>query len=192
MERLVNELTKLPTIGPKTAQRLAFFLFKQPLEELKALSSAIMEIKEKIKYCSICSNITEEDPCSICRDEKRNHRIICVVERPSDVVAMEKTGLFNGVYHVLQGAISPLDGITPNDLKIKELLERLSCDKVDEVIIATNPNVEGEATSLYLKKLIQPLGISISRIAQGLPMGTDLEYADEVTLGKALEGRKKI
>jgi recombination protein RecR len=192
MSKLISELAKLPTIGPKTAQRLAFYILKTPQEDVKRLAEVIVEVKEKIKNCSICYNITEDDPCSICRDIKRDKKIICVVEQASDIIAMEKTKEYKGTYHVLGGAISPLDGITPEHLRIKELLKRIEDNQVEEIIIATNPNVEGEATSLYLTKLIKPLGLKLTRIAYGIPVGGDLEYADEVTLAKALEGRTQI
>jgi recombination protein RecR len=192
MAKLISELAKLPTIGPKTAQRLAFYILKTPNEDVKRLAEVIVEVKEKIKNCSICYNITEDDPCSICQDVKRDKKIICVVEQASDIIAMEKTKEYKGTYHVLGGAISPLDGITPEHLRIKELLNRIENNQIEEIIIATNPNVEGEATALYLTKLIKPLGLKLTRIAYGIPVGGDLEYADEVTLAKALEGRTQI
>lgn len=190
--RLVEQFSKLPGIGAKTAQRLAFFVLNMPESEVRALSQAIVEAKQKIKYCSICGNLTDIEPCSICRNPSRDANVICVVEEPNDVIAMEKTREFKGVYHVLHGAISPMKGIGPNDIKIRELLERLRKGGVREVIVATNPNVEGEATAMYLAKLIKPLGILVTRIAHGVPVGSDLEYADEVTLTKALEGRREI
>jgi len=192
MTKLINELSKLPTIGPKTAQRLAFYILKTSQEDVKRLVEVILEVKEKIKSCSICYNITEDDPCSICQDIKRDKKIICVVEQASDIIAIEKAKEYKGCYHVLGGAISPLDGITPEQLKIKELLKRIENNQVEEIIIATNPNVEGEATAIYLTKLIKPLGIRLTRIAYGIPVGGDLEYADEVTLAKALEGRTQL
>lgn len=188
---LIEELSKLPGIGPKTAQRLAFFILNSSAEVGHGLANAIVSAKSKIHYCSQCFNLTEQDPCMICRDTKRNTDAICVVEEPKDIISMERTREFKGYYHVLQGVISPMEGIGPDQLRIKELLSRLG-DEVKEVIIATNPNVEGEATSLYLARLIKPLGIKVSRIAHGLPVGGDLDYADEVTLGKALEGRREL
>ncbi len=192
MTKLIGELSKLPTIGPKTAQRLAFYILKTSQEEVRRLAEVIVEVKEKIKNCSICYNITEDEPCSICLDNKRDKKTICVVEQASDIIAMEKTREYKGTYHVLGGAISPLDGITPGHLRIKELLKRIEDNQVEEIIIATNPNVEGEATALYLTKLIKPSGIKLTRIAYGIPVGGDLEYADEVTLAKALEGRTQL
>lgn len=187
--KLIEELSKLPTIGPKTAQRVAFYILKAPNVEIKRLAHLIVEVKEKIKNCSVCYNITEDELCSICQDIKRNKKIICLVEQASDIVAIEKAKEYKGSYHVLGGAISPLDGITPQHLRIKELLKRIKDSQVEEIIIATNPNVEGEATALYLTKLLKPLGLKLTRIAYGIPVGGDLEYADEVTLSKALEGR---
>ena len=185
---LVDELSRLPSIGRKTALRLALHLLKQPREDVVALADALISVKDNVRYCSICSNITESDPCSICCNPKRNRSIICVVEEPNDVLAVERTNEFHGLYHVLGGALSPLDNIGPEDLKVKELLVRLE-DPVEEIILALNPNVEGEATTMYLVKLLRPLGINISRIARGLPIGSDLEFADEATLARALEGR---
>ncbi len=190
--RLIEELSKLPTVGPKTAQRLAFYMLSMPVEDAEALASAILEAKRRIRYCSICANITEADPCELCTDAKRDQSVICVVENPRDVAAMERTREFRGLYHVLQGAISPLDGIGPDDLRIAELLRRLAGGTVLELIVATNPRVEGEATALYLAKVIKPLGVKVTRIAHGLPVGGDLEYADEVTLARALEGRREL
>ncbi len=190
--RLIEELSKLPTVGPKTAQRLAFYMLSMPAEDAEALASAILEAKRRIRYCSICANITEADPCELCTDAKRDQSVICVVENPRDVAAMERTREFRGLYHVLQGAISPLDGIGPDDLRIAELLRRLAGGTVLELIVATNPRVEGEATALYLAKVIKPLGVKVTRIAHGLPVGGDLEYADEVTLARALEGRREL
>ncbi len=190
--RLVGQLTKLPGIGPKTAQRLAFHILSGSQSAAKELAEAILEAKEKIKYCSRCCNLTEDDPCPICKDARRDGEVLCVVENPQDIVAMEKTGEFFGFYHVLHGSISPIDGIGPEELKIKELLNRLQESNFKEVIVATDPNVEGEATALYLARILKPLGYRITRIAHGLPIGGDLEYADEVTLGKALQGRKEI
>lgn len=190
--KLIDELTKLPTIGPKTAQRLAFYILKTSDAEVKRLAEAIVEVKEKIKNCSLCYNITEDEPCSICQDIKRNKKIICVVEQASDIIAIEKAKEYKGNYHVLGGAISPLDGITPEHLRIKELVKRIEDNQVEEIIIATNPNVEGETTALYLTKLLKPLGLKLTRIAYGIPVGGDLEYADEVTLSKALKGRTPL
>jgi recombination protein RecR len=190
--RLIDELQKLPGIGPKTAQRLTFFLLKRPAEEVQALSEALGQLKSQIVNCSVCFNVTEEDPCRICTDPARDGQSLCVVEEPNDLLAMERTGQYRGRYHVLLGALSPLDGIGPEDLRVRELLARLETQPVDEVILATNPNVEGEATAIYLAKLLKPLVGRVTRIARGLPVGGDLEYADEVTLGKALEGRKEM
>ncbi|MEW6619774.1 MAG: recombination mediator RecR [bacterium] len=192
MTKLIEELSKLPTIGPKTASRLAFYILKTSPEETKRLARAILEVKEKVKNCSICYNITEQDPCDICQDIKRDKKIICVVEQAQDIMAVEKTREYKGTYHVLGGAISPLDGISPEHLRIKELVKRIESNPLEEMIIATNPNVEGEVTALYLTKLIKPLGIKLTRIAYGIPVGGDLEYADEVTLAKALEGRIQL
>lgn len=203
MEKLIDALSKFPGVGPKTAERLAFYILKAPLEETSILAKAITEVKEKIQYCSICNNITETDPCEICQNPGRDSSLICVVETPQGILAIEKVRNYKGVYHVLLGALSPLDGIGPGDLKIKELLTRLQAGnpdsatadnskKVKEVILATNPDVEGEATAIYLAQLIKPLGIKVTRLAQGLPLGADLEYADEVTLSIALEGRREL
>jgi len=191
--RLIEALQRLPGIGPKTAQRLTFFLLKRPVEEVRELSEALVAVKDRIVYCQTCFNVTDEDPCRICRDPGRDSRLICVVEEPNDLLAMERTGEFRGRYHVLLGALSPLDGIGPEDLKVRELLARLDTGAdTAEVILATNPNVEGEATALYLAKLLRPLGVKVTRIARGLPVGGDLEYADQVTLSKALEGRREM
>ncbi len=190
--RLIDELTKLPGIGEKTAQRLTFFLLKAPEEDVRELANALIAVKDHVTYCSVCGNITEYDPCRICRDDRRNKQIICVVEEPNDLFAIERTREYSGVYHVLMGTLSPLDGIGPEDIRIQELLGRLQQTPCDEVIIATNPNVEGEATALYLAKLLKPLGIKITRIAHGIPVGGDLEYADEITMTRALEGRREL
>ncbi|MCT4593614.1 MAG: recombination mediator RecR [Anaeromicrobium sp.] len=190
--RLIEEFSKLPGIGKKTAQRLAFHVLNISMEEAKSLSEAIVYAKEKTRYCSVCANITDVDPCNICRNESRQKNLICVVESPRDVIAMEKTREFRGHYHVLHGAISPMEGIGPESIKIKELIVRLQQNPVEEVIIATNPTIEGEATAMYISKLIKPAGIKVTRIAHGVPVGGDLEYADEVTLSKALEGRREI
>src|SRR5262249_8022619 len=189
---LIEALQRLPGIGPKTAQRLAFFLLKRPSDEVTALAESLTQLKALIVHCRVCFNVTEEDPCRICRDPQRNPRALCVVEEPNDLLAIERTGEFRGRYHVLLGALSPLDGIGPEDLKVRELLSRLEQDPVEEIILATNPSVEGEATALYLGKLLKPFAARITRIARGLPVGGDLEYADEVTLSKALEGRKDL
>lgn len=188
VEKAILELSKLPGIGRKSAQRLVFFLLKSSKNEVRQLADALIAIKEKVNFCSICFNITEKDPCYVCDSEQRDRGTLCVVEEPNDVLALEKTGEYKGLYHVLGGALSPLEGIGPEDLHIKELVARLN-GTIKEVIIATNPNAEGEATSLYLEKLIKPLDIKASRIARGLPVGGDLEYADEITLTRALEGR---
>lgn len=190
--KLIEELGKLPGIGPKTAQRLAFHILNTEAGEARELAKAIINAREKVRYCSVCSNLTDTDPCFVCQDESRNRSLICVVEEPKDVVAIERTREYKGLYHVLQGAISPMEGIGPDQLKIKELLPRLQDGKVAEIIVATNPNVEGEATAMYLARLIKPLGIKITRIAHGLPVGGDLEYADEVTLSRAFEGRREL
>jgi recombination protein RecR len=191
--RLIDALQRLPGIGPKTAQRLTFFLLKRPAEEVRELSSSLMAVKEQIGYCTICFNVTDQDPCRICSDPARDNNLLCVVEEPNDLLAMERTGEYKGRYHVLLGALSPLDGVGPDDLKVRELLVRLDAGGgTTEIILATNPNVEGEATALYLARLLRPLGVRITRIARGLPVGGDLEYADQVTLSKALEGRREI
>jgi recombination protein RecR len=192
LARLIEELSKMPTVGPKTAQRLAFHILRMTPEDAAKLSQAILDAKAKIRYCSICFHITDVDPCAICSNPTRTQQMICVVEDPRDVLAMERTREYKGLYHVLHGAISPLDGIGPDDLKIAELLRRVGTGAVDEVIVATNPRVEGEATAIYLAKILKPLGLKVTRIAHGLPVGADLEYADEVTLAKALEGRREM
>ena len=190
--RLTEQLQRLPSIGPKSAQRLAFHLLKQPREEVDQLCDAIRDVKELISYCSICSNITDRDPCFYCTDHSRDRRIICVVEDPHNVASIERTREFKGAYHVLMGALSPLKGIGPDDLHITGLLERVGIGDVNEVILATNPNVEGEATAIYLAKLLKPLGVRVTRIAMGVPVGSDLEYADEITMLKAMEGRREM
>ena len=190
--RLIEEFHKLPGIGPKTAQRLTYYLIRMPDEEARALAEAILAIKDSIVLCSTCQNITDSDPCLICRNDKRDRSQICVVAEPLDILPLERTGGYKGLYHVLHGAISPADGIGPDDLKMKELLDRLKDGEVSEVILATNPNLEGEATAMYLHKLISPLGVRVTRLARGLPFGADLEYADEVTLTRALENRQEI
>jgi len=192
LSRLVEALNRLPGIGPKTAQRLAYYILRSPGDEARALAEAILAVKEKVVLCSRCQNITDQDPCLFCRDEKRNRSIICVVEEPLDILALERSGAYGGLYHVLHGALSPMDGIGPDALKIRELLSRLKDGEVKEVIVATNPNLEGEATALYLQRLLSPLGVKLSRLARGLPMGSSLEYADEVTLTRALEGRQPL
>ncbi len=192
MGKLIGELTKLPGIGPRTGQRLAFYILGLNDAETKQLADSIIEAKKKIKYCSQCNNLTENDPCNLCSSSERNENLICVVESSKDVIAMEKTGEFKGLYHVLHGSISPMDGIGPDDIKIKNLLPRLKEGETEEVIIATDPNAEGDATAMYLAKLLKPLGLKVTRIAHGLPVGGDLEYADEVTLSKALEGRREM
>ncbi|MFZ3062770.1 MAG: recombination mediator RecR [Actinomycetota bacterium] len=189
---LIEELSKLPGIGPKSAQRLAFYLLKIKSEEAKSLADAIVCVKDKVRFCPVCWNVTDEDLCEFCKDEKRDSSIVCVVEEPRDIVAIEKTGEFKGGYHVLGGAISPIDGIGPEDLRIKELLGRLNDGRIKEIVLATNPNIEGEATAMYLAKLIRPLEVRVTRLASGLPVGGDLEYADEVTLGSALKGRREM
>ncbi len=190
--RLIEEFEKLPGVGHKTAQRLAFHVLNLTDEKAEKLADAIMEAKLKTRYCSICSNLTDTDPCSICTGASRDPSVICIVEDPRDVVAMERTREFKGVYHVLHGAISPMEGIGPEDIKIKELLSRVKDGSIKEAILATNPNIEGEATAMYISRLLKPLGIKTTRIAHGIPVGGDLEYADEVTLAKALEGRREI
>lgn len=191
ISRLIEELSKLPGIGPKSAQRLAFHIINMPKEQVSGLASAIVEARENIQYCSQCYNLTDSDVCPICRDERRNKKIIMVVETPRDLAAYEKTGKYEGVYHVLHGAISPMLGIGPNEIRLKELMLRLQGD-IDEVIIATNSTLEGETTAMYISKLIKPTGIKVSRIASGVPVGGDLEYIDEVTLLRALEGRVEL
>jgi len=189
--RLVEELQRLPGIGPKGAQRLAFHLLRTPREQTERLVEALRDVKERVTYCSTCNNITDVDPCAFCSNEARDRSIICVVEEPQNVAAIEKTREFKGTYHVLMGALSPLQGIGPDDLKIKGLLARVS-EGVREIILATNPNVEGEATAIYLARLLKPLGVKVTRIAMGVPVGSDLEYADEVTMHKSLEGRREV
>jgi recombination protein RecR len=189
--RLVEELQRLPGIGPKGAQRLAFHILKTPREDADRLADAVRNLKERVTYCSVCNNITDADPCAYCSSATRDSKVICVVEEPQNVAAIEKTREFKGTYHVLMGALSPLQGIGPDDLKIKGLLSRVN-GGVTEVILATNPNVEGEATAIYLARLLKPLGVKVTRIAMGVPVGSDLEYADEVTMHKALEGRREV
>jgi recombination protein RecR len=191
IEQLAEQFSQLPGIGRKTAHRLALYILKMSRDEVVTLAKALVNVKDKVRYCTECSNITETDPCGICSSPKRDRSLICVVEEPNDVLAIEKTHEFKGLYHVLGGALSPLDGIGPDDLRIKELLRRLE-NKVSEIILALNPNVEGEATTLYLSKLLKPLNIKITRIARGLPVGSDLEFADEATLSRAIEGRVAV
>lgn len=191
LTRLIEELVRLPGIGPKSAQRLAFHLLKTPRELTDRLVDALRDVKERVTYCSVCNNITDTDPCAFCSSEARDPHIICVVEEPQNVSAIEKTREFKGMYHVLMGALSPLQGIGPDDLKIKGLLGRIGTDVV-EVILATNPNVDGEATAIYLARLLKPLGVKVTRIAMGVPVGSDLEYADEVTMHKSMEGRREV
>jgi recombination protein RecR len=190
--RLVERLQRLPGIGAKSAQRLAFHLLKTPREEVEQLAEAMRDVKDRVTYCSICSNITDTDPCAFCTSSDRNQRVICVVEDPQNVAAIEKTRGFRGVYHVLMGALSPLQGVGPDDLKIKGLLGRVGQGTIEEVILATNPNVEGEATAIYLARLLKPLGVRVTRIAMGVPVGSDLEYADELTMTRAMEGRRDV
>jgi recombination protein RecR len=192
VNRLIEEFSKLPGVGPKSAQRLTYYLLRASAEDAQALAQAILEVKEKIILCSLCQNITDSDPCAICRNDQRDQDSICVVEEPLDILALERTGSYKGLYHVLHGVISPMDGIGPDDLKVRELLARLKTGQVREVIMATNPNLEGEATAMYLTRLIAPLGLKVTRLARGLPMGADLEYADNVTLARALEGRQQV
>jgi recombination protein RecR len=190
--RLIEELHRLPGIGPKSAQRLAYHILRSTRDEAQALAEAILEVKEKITLCSVCQNTTDVDPCLTCTDEARDRSIICVVEEPLDILAIERTRGHRGLYHVLHGSISPMEGIGPEQLKIRELLERLRDGTVTEVIMATNPNLEGEATTMYVSRLLQPLGIRVTRLARGLPMGGDLEYADDLTLARALENRQEL
>jgi recombination protein RecR len=189
--RLIEELQRLPGIGPKGAQRLAFHILRTPREQTDRLAEALRDVKERVTYCSVCNNITDADPCAYCSNDERNHNVICVVEEPQNVTAVERSREFRGVYHVLMGALSPLQGVGPDDLKIKGLLSRVG-NGVTEIILATNPNVEGEATAIYLARLLKPLGVKVTRIAMGVPVGSDLEYADEVTMHKALEGRREV
>jgi recombination protein RecR len=192
LAKLIEQLQRLPGIGAKSAGRLAFHILKTPREEVDRLADAMREVKERITYCSVCSNITDVDPCVICTGSSRDHRVICVVEEPQNVSVVEKTREFRGTYHVLMGALSPLHGVGPDDLKIKGLLARVGEGSVEEVILATNPTVEGEATALYLARLLKPLGVRVTRIAMGIPVGSDLEYADEVTMTRAMEGRRDL
>ena len=192
LARLIDELKRLPGIGQKSAQRIAFHLERAPREDAERLAAAIVDAKDKIRLCSICNNLTESDPCAYCSDSGRDPAVVCVVETPYNAIAIEKTREFHGQYHVLHGALSPLQGIGPDQLKLKSLIERLKSGKIRELIVATNPNVEGEATAVYLSKLIKPLGVKVTRIAMGVPVGSELEFADEVTMLKAIEGRREI
>jgi recombination protein RecR len=192
LARLIEEFYKLPGIGPKSAQRLAYYLLRTSAADARSLAQAILEVKERVTLCSSCQNVTETDPCRICTSQERDRTVVCVVEEPLDILAIERSGSYNGMYHVLHGAISPMDGIGPEDLKIAELLHRMRNGDITEVILATNPNLEGEATSMYLSRLLGPLGVRVTRLARGLPVGGDLEYADDVTLARALEGRQEM
>jgi len=192
VQDLIDQLGRLPGVGPKSAQRIAFYLLKLPKEDAERLADAIVEVKAKISFCRRCWNVAEGELCEMCRDERRDPTIVCVVEEPRDIVAVEKTQEFHGLYHVLQGAISPIEGIGPEQLRVKELLTRVDAEGIKEIILCTNPNLEGEATAMYLARLLKPLGLTVTRIASGLPVGGDLEYADELTLGRALEGRREV
>jgi recombination protein RecR len=192
LQRLVEELQRLPGIGQKSAQRLAFHILRAPREQADRLADAVREVKERVTYCSICSNITDADPCAYCRNDARDRSIICVVEEPQNIASIERSRDFKGMYHVLMGVLSPLQGVGPDDLRIKSLLTRLADGAVAEVILATNPTVDGEATAIYLARLLKPLGVRVTRIAMGVPVGSDLEYADEVTMHKAMEGRREV
>ncbi|MFO8144012.1 MAG: recombination mediator RecR [Dehalococcoidales bacterium] len=192
LARLIRELNRLPGIGLKSAQRIAFYILRAPEEQSRLLAEALISVKRDIRLCSICCNVTENDPCDICRNEQRDHSIVCIVEQPQDITALEHTGIYKGLYHVLHGAISPTEGVGVGDIRVAELLNRLREGLIREVILATNTNLEGEQTALYLKKVIVPLGIRVTRLARGLPFGTELEYADDVTLTRAIEGRQDI
>ena len=192
VQELIDELGRLPGIGPKSAQRIAFHILTTQSFDTTRLSEILAEVRDKVKFCNICGNVTEQETCSICRDPRRSHTTICVVEEAKDVVAIERTREFKGLYHVLGGAISPIDGIGPDDLRIRELMTRLADGVVTEIILATDPNTEGEATASYLARLLNPMGLTVTRLASGLPVGGDLEYADELTLGRALEGRREV
>jgi recombination protein RecR len=189
---LINEFSKLPTVGPKTAARLVFYLLNRPRNEAQSLAEAILNVKDHVRFCTICYSLTENDPCELCTDERRDSSIVCVVAEAKDVYAIERTGAYRGRYHVLGGLISPMDGIGPAQLRVKELIEQIGRANPHEIILATNPNAEGEATALYLSRLLQPLGVTVTRLAYGLPIGGDLDYADEITLAKALEGRREL
>ena len=192
VQDLIDELGRMPGVGPKSAQRIAFYLLKLPKEDAQRLAHAINEVKDRISFCTRCYNIAEGELCGLCLDERRDPTLVCVVEEPRDIVAVEKTQEFRGRYHVLQGAINPIEGVGPEQLRVKELLARLDREGIVEVILCTNPNIEGEATAMYLARLLKPLGLKVTRIASGLPVGGDLEYADELTLGRALEGRREV
>ena len=192
IDKLIQEFNKLPGIGPKSAQRIAYYLLRATDEQTKLLAEAILSLKQKITLCSTCFNVTESDPCPICRNNERDHTNICIVEQPQDILALEHTGIYKGLYHVLHGAISPTEGVGADDIRIRELLDRLKASPVKEVILATNTNLEGEQTAMYLSRLISPLGIKVTRLARGLPFGTELEYADDVTLTRAIEGRQEF
>jgi recombination protein RecR len=192
LAKLIEQFQRLPGIGAKSAQRLAYHILKTPREEVDRLGDAMRDVKERVTYCSVCSNITDTDPCFFCTNPSRDPKLICVVEEPENVNGVERTRQFNGLYHVLMGALSPLHGVGPDDLKIRGLLTRVGSGGVEEVILATNPNVEGEATAIYLAKLLKPLGVRVTRIAMGVPVGSDLDYADEVTMHKAMEGRREV
>ena len=192
LQDLVDQFKTLPGVGAKSAQRLAFHILRTPREDAERFCQAIRDVKDRVTYCTTCNNITDTDPCLMCGDEGRDHRVICVVEEPQNVNVVDRTGGFKGVFHVLMGAISPLQGVGPDDLKIKGLLARIGVDGVDEVILATNPNVEGEATAIYLARLLKPLGVRVTRIATGIPVGSDLDYADDLTVGKAMDGRREV
>jgi len=192
VQTLIDELGRLPGIGPKSAQRIAYYLLKAAPDDANRLAKAITEAKARVSWCRRCFNVAQGELCGFCRDDRRDAALLCVVEEPPDIVAVERTHEFSGRYHVLQGAISPIEGIGPEQLRVKELLRRVGDESVTEVILATNPNIEGEATAMYLAKLLQPLGVTVTRLASGLPVGGDLEYADEVTLGRALEGRREV
>ena len=189
---LINEFSKLPTVGPKTAARLVFYILNRPRNEAQSLAEAILNVKDHVRFCSVCYSLTENDPCELCTDDRRDASIVCVVAEAKDVYAIERTGAYRGRYHVLGGLISPMDGIGPAQLRVKELIEQIGRANPHEIILATNPNAEGEATALYLSRLLQPLGVTVSRLAYGLPIGGDLDYADEITLAKALEGRREL
>ncbi|RPI26730.1 MAG: recombination protein RecR [Acidobacteria bacterium] len=191
IQRLITELRKLPGVGPKSAQRMVFHMIRSSAEDCQKLADAILELKANLILCSVCNNISDVDPCRFCSDSRRDPKVICVVEEPFNILSIEKTGEFKGLYHVLHGAISPINGVGPDDLKLKNLLGRLGDGRVEEVIVATNPTIEGEATAIYISRLIKPLAIRVSRIASGIPVGSDLEYADEVTISRALSGRRE-
>ena len=192
VQELIDELGQLPGVGPKSAQRIAFYILGADPDQVQRLATALTEVKARVRFCEICGNVSEETQCRICRDPRRNAALLCVVEEPKDVVAIERTREFRGRYHVLGGAINPIDGVGPDDLRIRELMTRLADGEVTEIIIATDPNVEGEATATYLARMLRPMGLTVSRLASGLPVGGDLEYADEITLGRAFEGRRSI